>query len=270
MFDYEIINILVPAVEKSFKKLFAVYNENFYYCSLIMAEDAVPYISAWSEEALKHFLIQKYKTEDKINENELMYRWSYADSPYCAYGFEEYFEDVKKLFKRRFGGIVADDGYKEEITRWIDSMEKAMQILDEKGTFGKGQYRYNMLINAEIMPPENSNYKRALRLNSLETVNKYHEYFEDECIEEKDYYSVWNPELCDVTLIQPVTDKKLIVKLRKCFYYDNDLKSLFEGCANPPFVLKKGAVYNMIIETIKHNPEFSGLVEIKKISNKKK
>ena len=43
-------------------------------------------------------------------------------------------KDVKKLFKRRFGGIVADDGYKEEITRGIDSMEKAMQILDEKGT----------------------------------------------------------------------------------------------------------------------------------------
>lgn len=266
MIDYEIVNVLVSAVEKSFKKLFAVYNENFYYCSLVIADDSVPYISAWSEEALKCFLTEKCKTEDEVEEKELLYRWSYADSPYCAYGFDDYFNDVKEVFDKRFESITTDKEYEREHTLWVNCMEKTMEILSEKGLFDKTKDKCNILINAEVMPPDSSNYKRALRLNSIEIINSYNSYFVEEDYQEKDYHSIWHPKLCDVILIQSIIDNKAILKLRKCFYYDGDLKSLLQGCANPPFMLKKDAIYDNVIETLKCNPEFSKMIKVKMLS----
>lgn len=42
-----------------------------------------------------------------------------------------------------------------------------MHKLDEEGVFSKNQERNNMVVLAEIMPPEESNTKRAYRLNSI-------------------------------------------------------------------------------------------------------
>ena len=46
-----IYDSLLKATREAVKKLFQV-NEHFYYCSLMMLEDATPCISACSEEAL--------------------------------------------------------------------------------------------------------------------------------------------------------------------------------------------------------------------------
>ena len=52
----------------------------------------------------------------------------------------------------------------------LDTMERVMSELDRQGVFGSGQRRDDMLINAEVMPPDYSNTQRALRLNKEENI----------------------------------------------------------------------------------------------------
>ena len=92
----ELTIALTKAAEQSFLALFSEHPESFYYCSYIMAEYGSPFICAWSKEALRR-LIKSLNLKDKEQrqaEKEL-YKWSYADSPYVAYGVEKYFKEVQ-------------------------------------------------------------------------------------------------------------------------------------------------------------------------------
>ena len=152
---------LLNAARSAFQALFQEHNETFYYCTLILSEGATPFVSAFSEEALAAE-VQKY--EGRYSAEDL--RWSYADSPYCGYGYETYFQTVDKLFNEQMSVVTSDEDYEAAIESWLSLMEQVMRTLDQEKLFGEGEARSRMLINAEIMPPEDDNAERGKRLNS--------------------------------------------------------------------------------------------------------
>lgn len=176
-------DLLLEAVRNGFQALFQEHNEKFYYCTLILSEGATPFISAFSEEALKEAV---KKNDDKYSAEEL--KWSYADSPYCGYGFEEYFQSLDKVFSERINNISLDEDYVKEIEYWLSLMEKVMKTLDKEKIFGEGKERRNMIINAEIMPPDETNAERASCLNTKTAYKKwYQENFEEEDVVPDDF-----------------------------------------------------------------------------------
>ena len=161
-------DILLEAARNGFEALFKEHDEEFYYCTLILSEGATPFISAFSKEALDAAVKKNY---DKYSAEEL--KWSYADSPYCGYGFEEYFTEIDKLFNERMDNV-SDEDYDNEIEYWLSLMEKVMKTLDKEKVFGEGQIRRDMIINAEIMPPDDSNAQRAEQLNTKTAYKKWY------------------------------------------------------------------------------------------------
>ncbi len=102
--DEILVNIIEDATRKAFEKLFKNYNENFYYCSLLTTgEGLCPRISAFSKEALDREVLNNIErnVEKDIKEEKKYLRWSYADSPYYAYGYEEYFLEIKDILIER-------------------------------------------------------------------------------------------------------------------------------------------------------------------------
>lgn len=160
---------LEKAVRKAFEELFETHQEHFYYCSLITAEMACPYISAWSEEAL-----QTYCEESDISfeEESLDYRWSEADSPYFAYGWD-YFKEAERLFYLDDIDEMDDDEYDEWADGLLKCMENIMRRLDQEGLFGTGEKRKKILVAAEVIPPDYTNTERALRLNREEDIKDW-------------------------------------------------------------------------------------------------
>lgn len=171
--DVQLVKLIEDAARKAIKLLFSQRKENFYYCSLITdGEGHCPLISAWSEEALQQML----QKEHKISKEEL--KWSYADSPYYAFG-EEFFENVREVYNSRSFNVYSDS-FQEEFELRINSMEKAMENLDKEGLFGKGNERLQIVINAEVMPPDYGNTERALRLNPKEALKEWLEEIAEE------------------------------------------------------------------------------------------
>lgn len=160
----------------AFQKLFN-NGEHFYYCVLLTTgEGLAPIISAWSWEALDR-VSQKYS---KAYAQDV--KWSYADSPYYAFGYDEYFGDVKQLFEHRITiDKLNNEAWGKELDFRLMAMMKAMSILDKEGLFTQNQSRKNVLINVELMPPDASNTQRALELNNAEDIEDYlHEAAESE------------------------------------------------------------------------------------------
>lgn len=161
---------LLKAARQAFEKLFREHEESFYYCTLITTgEGNCPYISAWSWEALKDYLEQNEIPE----EEELDYKWSYADSPYCVYGWD-YFKEVESYVNRHKPGYEVDmDTWEAWVENVLDTMEQVMRTLDEQGIFGTGEKRRNMMVNAEVTPPDHTNTWRALRLNGQVDIQEW-------------------------------------------------------------------------------------------------
>lgn len=159
---------LLKATKTAFTELFKEHEEFFYYCTLVTTgEGNCPYISAWSWQALKNF-----KDQEHIPDTEIIdYKWSYADSPYCAYGWE-YFKEVEEYVVANKPKNIddAEDWFSWE-SALLATMETVMSTLDEQGVFGMGARRKSMLVNAEIMPPDYTNTIRALRLNRKEDIH---------------------------------------------------------------------------------------------------
>jgi hypothetical protein len=161
-------DLLLEASRNGFEALFNEHNEEFYYCTLILSEGATPFISAFSKEALNEVV---NKNDGNYSVEEL--KWSYADSPYCGYGFEKYFNEIDKVFCERMNDVSEGD-YDTEIEYWLSLMEKVMKTLDKENVFGDRKKRRNMIINAEIMPPDDSNAQRAERLNTKSAYQKWY------------------------------------------------------------------------------------------------
>ena len=174
--DEILVELIQDATQKALSKLFQEHKEKFYYCSLITTGEGVcPIISAWSEEALERVA----KEEDNVEEAKYFLKWSYAETPYFAYG-KEYFADVNKVFLERMRKLTTENEKDNEIQLRINSMEKVMHNLDMKGMFGKGKQRLGIVINAEFMPPDFTNTERALRLNPKDALNEWLEEIAEE------------------------------------------------------------------------------------------
>lgn len=194
-------DMLLEASRNGFEALFKEHKEEFYYCTLILSEGATPFISAFSKEALNEAV---KKNNGKYSAEEL--KWSYADSPYCGYGFDEYFKEIDKLFNERMDNV-SDEDYDNEIEYWLSLMEKVMKTLDKEKVFGEGQIRRDMIINAEIMPPDDSNAQRAEQLNTKTAYKKwYKENFDNvECTISEEY----------LEKVSKMSPKEFIAALRK-------------------------------------------------------
>lgn len=174
--DEILVELIQAATEKALNKLFKEHKERFYYCSLITTgEGLCPIVSAWSEEALERVA----REEEEVEEAKYYLKWSYAETPYFAYG-EEYFVEVNKVFLERMRKLTTENEKDNEIQLRINSMEKVMHNLDMKGMFGKGEQRLDIVINAEFMPPDYTNTERALRLNPKDALNEWLEEIAEE------------------------------------------------------------------------------------------
>jgi hypothetical protein len=170
-FDKLVLEI-AKASEKAFQKLFE-NGERYYYCALITTGEAFsPFISAWSWEALQR------ETDKLTNPEESKYiKWSYADSPYMCFG-EEYFKNVDKLFDKlphidSFLGDNKPEKWEQQYDFRLKAMEQALKQVDSMGIFSKNQPRKDVYINVEVMPPDETNTKRALRLNQKEDITMW-------------------------------------------------------------------------------------------------
>lgn len=178
IYDEKLVQMLKDAAEKSFKALLAEHSdEEFYYFTYVMAEDGPPFVSAWSYEALAGILKENGVTEEDT-EDYMIYKWSYADSPYCAYGYEEFFQEVDECFSERLDALAdaSDEEYEREFEIRIASMEEAMRRLDAEGLFGTGEARNRVVILAEFAPPDASNTGRVQRLNPTVDLDEWTEW----------------------------------------------------------------------------------------------
>ena len=164
--EEELIDVIETAAESAITALFREHPEHFYYCSLITTGEAhPPTLTAWSEEALDRE-VAKGRSREEL-------RWSYVDSPYFCYG-EEFFGEARRLFTERPPMDSASvDRWNEEYNFRLRCMEEAMKILDNKGLFGEGEKRKNIIINVEVMPPDYTNTERARRLNPSESLTEW-------------------------------------------------------------------------------------------------
>lgn len=147
------------AVAYSVKELFDNHpNEDFYYISLITSGEAhSPILSAWSYQEL-------YKLSNNDKEEARLIKWSYADSPYTMYK-NDYFHNVEQIFESRDIEYLHKKDLNNEFDFRINAMVTAMQQADANGIFGSGESRLNLLINVEVMPPDETNVIRAKELN---------------------------------------------------------------------------------------------------------
>ncbi len=162
--EIELEDAIADATRLAVRELFSRHSGTYYYFTLVTTgEGHSPIISAWSYEAL----LDASKTE----EDRSFLKWSYADSPYLCFG-EEYFAQVNALFEKRpaVGTHMSDDEWDEEVSLRIGAMEKALAKLDKEGLFGRGNERAKLVINAEFMPPDETNTVRAKRLNPPATL----------------------------------------------------------------------------------------------------
>ena len=121
--------------------------------SLITSGEAhSPILSAWSYQEL-------HKLSDNDKE-ELLIKWSYADSPYTMYK-NNFFQKVEQIFELRDAENINEKDESVEFDFRINAMVEAMHQVDISGVFGTGDPRLNLLINVEVMPPDETNVIRA-------------------------------------------------------------------------------------------------------------
>ena len=156
MSDRDLVSAIKSATRKAAELLFSETGEKFYYFSLITTGEGLsPYISAWSLEALER--VPEFERD--------VVKWSYADSPYCNFG-AEYFGVVQDLFSERPDIFrLSEEAAEKEFSFRLNAMEAALRNLSEEGLFGVGQDREEILVNAEVMPPDHTNTARGKRLN---------------------------------------------------------------------------------------------------------
>ena len=157
MYDEKMVTVLQSAFKNAISALRSEHNENFYYYAFIYDELLRPYISALSYEAYEKLMID--------NDNEEGWKWWAFDSPYCDYGYDEFFKEVDNMLLQRENGMSDDELFGVEWDTRIDSMEEALKRLDEAGFFGTGEIRKNIIINVEVAPPDCKERQRAIRLN---------------------------------------------------------------------------------------------------------
>lgn len=161
--DQHLSNLVFLASRRAIDKLFNDVDESFYYLTLVTTgEGLAPCLAAWSREALGRAIAS---AGDPAQAREWL-KWSWAESPYLAYG-DEFFDDVKAHFAERgcLAELTTDEEREAELQCRLASMEDALRTLDATGLFGSGARRSRIVVMAEISPPDHTNTGRAARLN---------------------------------------------------------------------------------------------------------
>ncbi len=116
----ELVVELENAVTSVIQDLKKNYDEEFYYFSLILSDATTcPYLVAWSNEALERAV------DDE--EEKSMLKWSYADSPYYAYGKEFYTKVEEIIYEKRehlMALDLSDEDFEQELILRLNSMEQ--------------------------------------------------------------------------------------------------------------------------------------------------
>lgn len=262
--DVELVSKIESAAEKALNRLFAEHNESFYYITLITFGECVcPFISAWSVEALDR---EAGKSEDPAKAKYYL-KWDYAASPYCSFGYEDFFGELREVYEQRTSMLDDNDAYELEMDIRLNSMEQAMHDLDQKGLFGQGEKRSRIVINAEYMPPDNDNVERARRLNPEASLKEWLEVFGEDNDEEPkkiDWDEIHNPVLCEVVLINKITDKRIAVRLRRDFASPLTLSDFLNKCSNTPFVIRSDFVYKKALNILNDNQDYKQFIRIEK------
>ena len=149
----KIYELLLNATEKSFTKLFEKYNEQFYYCSLVMMDCSTPCISALSMEAYHQLLEDNADGDNSSEEDKTYFKWCYAESPYLGFGYKEYFKEVDEFF---FQDVLFEIPYEDVEMRtrdWLIAMRNVMKTLKDKGIF-ENDSRTEIFLMAELQPSE--------------------------------------------------------------------------------------------------------------------
>lgn len=154
-----LVNEIKIAVTHSVNELFKKHpNENFYYISLITSGEAhSPILSAWSYQEL-------HKLSNNDKEEAILIKWSYTDSPYTMYK-NNFFQKVEQIFEFRDTENINEKDESAEFDFRINAMVEAIHQADISGVFGNGEPRLNLLLNVEVMPPDETNVIRAKKLN---------------------------------------------------------------------------------------------------------
>lgn len=97
-------------------------------------------------------------------------KWDTSSSPYFAFG-AEYFAGVNRAFEARGELFGMDDAASErEFEFRINAMIEALRRCDQQGIFALNQPRAEIVINVELLPPDETNTLRAKRLNPPEAL----------------------------------------------------------------------------------------------------
>jgi hypothetical protein len=168
----KLIDEIASATRKAFVDLFQ-NKESYYYCVLLTTGEAhPPYISAWSWEALVREGEKRSSPIISAKEQMNLLKYSPADSPYCIYGYDDYFGIVNEMFDKR-PIMDYDDEKKWDMEYYIryNAMVAAMRKLDDENLFSLNQPRDRVLINVEVMGEnEYTIAENARKFNNCETI----------------------------------------------------------------------------------------------------
>jgi hypothetical protein len=149
--------------------------ESYYYCALLTTGETLPpCISAWSWEALAREGEKQSTPEIPAEKQMDLLKYSPADSPYFAYGYEDYFGAVVEMFnKRPIMDFNDDEQWDKEYCIRYNAIVSAMKKLDDENLFPLNQPRDRVLINVEVMgEDENILAEEARKFNNCEAVIK--------------------------------------------------------------------------------------------------
>ncbi|MFC2292702.1 DUF4303 domain-containing protein [Kingella oralis] len=155
---------MAQAVFQAAADLFAGTRERFYFFALCTTGEAFPpYVAAWSHEAL-----QRVPAAERAD-----VKWDTSSGPYFAFG-AEYFAGVNRAFEARGALFGMDDAASErEFEFRINAMAEALRRCDQQGIFALNQPRAEIVINVELLPPDETNTLRAKRLNPPEALGQW-------------------------------------------------------------------------------------------------
>ena len=171
--DSKLVKMIEEAIEKDLNKLFEEHKETFYCFTLNTSGEAFSVsFTAYSKEVLEKLVSKELKRNPEIDIEKEMHclKWSYADSPYSLYCYDEYFSHISDYIFNKREKLKTERQIDNHIEKVLNSMEKAMYNIDSKSKFSNGQQRSNIIINVEFIPPDYTNVERALRLNSIDTI----------------------------------------------------------------------------------------------------
>ena len=119
-------------------------------------------ISAWSEEALK----REESSYKNVNEYERI-KWSYADSPYYAFGYKK----ISHVFSSRpLLSILNEKEREKEFLFRLKAMEAAIRQVDKEGIFSINQSRDDICAEEGTMLHDKLTTEITRRLNNPDSL----------------------------------------------------------------------------------------------------